>query len=137
MNRFTPGRIFKSRGRQYQILGTKDHWCRDGRYVEMIRYQSVCAEPGCNAVFTALTTKSRIQKGQLNKRCELHHAPGIPAPLKKLKQKPAKTARPKKRRLVPRTPAITPAARMAARRERAVQRALVAVQRVQRLSYLD
>ncbi|RXG97352.1 hypothetical protein [Bradyrhizobium zhanjiangense] len=137
MNRFTPGRIFKSRGRQYRILGTKDHWCRDGRYVEMIRYQSVCAEPGCNAVFMALTTKSRIQKGQLNKRCGDHHAPGIPAPVKKPKQKHAKSARPKKRRLVPRTSPITPAARLAARRERAVTQAILAVQRGERPSYLD
>ncbi|RTE92813.1 hypothetical protein [Bradyrhizobium sp. LVM 105] len=127
MNRFSPGRIFKSRGRQYQILSLKDHWCRDGRYVEMIRYQSVCAEPGCKRVFRALSTKTRVRKGQLNKRCELHHAPGIPVPVKKVRKK-----RPK----VP-VKKPTAAARLAARRERAVQQALVAVQRVQRPSYLD
>ena len=127
MNRFTPGRIFKSRGRQYEILGLKDHWCRDGRFVEMIRYQSVCAEPGCRRTFQALSTKSRARKGQLNKRCELHHAPGVPAPVKKVRNK-----RPKTRLKKP-----TAAARLAARRERAVQRAILAVQRVQRPSYLD
>lgn len=137
MSPFTPGRVFKSRGRQYQILGTKDHWCLDGRYVEMIRYQSVCAEPGCRRIFMALTTKTRLRRGQLNKRCELHHAPGVPAPIKKAKPKTAKAVRPKKRHLVPRTPVITLAARLAARRERAVQRAMLAVQRVQRPSYLD
>lgn len=123
MNRFTPGRLFRSRGRQYQILGTKDHWTRDGRYVEMIRYQSVCAEPGCDRTFRALSTKSRIRKGQLNKRCELHHAPGIPAPIKKVRRKRPK-ARVKK-----------PAG--AARRERAVEKALLGIQRVQRPAYLD
>ncbi|GMO78877.1 hypothetical protein BwSH20_29550 [Bradyrhizobium ottawaense] len=137
MNCFTPGRLFKSRGRQYQILGTQDHWTQDDRYVEMIRYQSVCAEPGCDRTFRALTTKSRIRKGQLNKRCELHHAPGIPAPVKKPKQKPAKKARPKKRKLIPRTPTVSSAARLAARRERAVNQAVLALQRTQRPSYLD
>ncbi|PDT87468.1 hypothetical protein CO669_25210 [Bradyrhizobium sp. Y36] len=127
MNRFTPGRIFKSRGRQYQILGTKDHWTRDGRYVEMIRYQSTCAETCCGRTFRALTTKSRIRKGQLNKRCELHHAPGIPIPVKKARKK-----RPKAHVKKP-----TAAARLAARRERALERAILAMQRVQRPSYLD
>lgn len=127
MNRFAPGRMFKSRGRPYQIVGPKDHWCQNGRYVEMIRYQSVCAEPGCKRTFMALTTKTRIRKGQLNKRCELHHAPGVPIPVKKARKK-----RPKARLKKP-----TAAASLAARRERAVQRALVAMQRVQRPSYLD
>jgi len=131
MNRFTPGRCFQSRGRPYQLLGTKDHWCRDGRYVEMIRYQSVCAEPGCARIFRALATKSRVRKGELNKRCELHHAPGIPAPIKKARQKPSKKSLKKS----PKKP--TAAARLAARRERAVAQAIIAVQRVQRLSYLD
>lgn len=127
MNRFTPGRSFKSRGRPYQILGTKDHWTRNDRYVEMIRYQSSCAEPGCQRIFRALTTKSRIRKGELNKRCELHHAPGIPIPVKKARKK-----RPKARLKKP-----TAAALLRARREQAVQRAILAVQRVQRPSYLD
>lgn len=127
MNRFTPGRIFKSRGRQYQIIGLKDHWCRDSRYVEMIRYQSVCAEPGCKRVFQALSTKTRVRKGQLNKRCELHHAPGIPVPVKKARKK----------RPVVRAKKPTAAARLAARRGRAIERALIALQRVQRPSYLD
>ncbi|UPJ76169.1 hypothetical protein [Bradyrhizobium sp. 187] len=127
MNRFAPGRSFKSRGRRYQILGTKDHWTRDGRYVEMIRYQSACAEPSCNRTFTALTTKSRIRKGQLNKRCELHHAPGVPIPVKKVRKK-----RPKVRLKKP-----TAAALLRDRRERAVNRAILAMQRVQRPSYLD
>lgn len=127
MNKFTPGRIFKSRGRPYRILGPKDHWTRDGRYVEMIRYQSVCAEPGCKRTFMALATKSRFRKGQLNKRCELHHAPGIPVPIKKVRKK-----RPKVRVKKP-----TAAARLATRREGAVQRAIIAMQRVQRPSYLD
>jgi hypothetical protein len=127
MNRFTPGRLFKSRGRQYRILGPKDHWCRDGRYVEMIRYESACAEPGCKRTFMALTTKTRIRRGQMNKRCEEHHAPGVPIPIKKAKKK-----RPKVRVKKP-----TAAARLATRRERAVQQALLAVQRVQRPSYLD
>ncbi|WOH55289.1 hypothetical protein [Bradyrhizobium sp. BWC-3-1] len=127
MNRFTPGRSFKSRGRPYTILGTKDHWTRDDRYVEMISYQSVCAEPGCGRTFRALTTKSRIRKGQLNKRCELHHAPGIPIPVKKVRKMRSK-ARLKK---------PTAAALLRARRERALQQAIVAVQGVQRPSYLD
>ncbi|OPY95753.1 hypothetical protein A5906_07225 [Bradyrhizobium sacchari] len=130
MNRFAPGRTFKSRGRPYQILGPKDHWMRDGRYVEMIRYQSVCAEPGCKRTFIALTTKTRIRRGQLNKRCELHHAPGVPIPVRKAKK--VRKKRPKIRLKKP-----SAAARLAARRERAVQRALVAMQRVQRPSYLD
>lgn len=127
MNRFTPGRCFKSRGRPYQILGTKDHWTRDDRYVELIRYQSVCAEHGCNSIFRALTTKSRVRKGQLNKRCELHHAPGVPTPVKKVRKK-----RPKVRLKKP-----TAAALLRARRERAVNQAILAMQRVQRPSYLD
>ncbi len=77
MSNFTLGRIFKSpEAGSTTILGTKDHWTRDGRYVEMIRYQSSCAEPGCKRIFRAMTTKSRHRRGQLNKRCELHHAPG-------------------------------------------------------------
>lgn len=131
MNHFTPGRVFKSRDRQYRILGTKDHWCRDGRYVEMIRYESVCAEPGCKRTFMALTTKTRLRRGQLNKRCELHHAPGVPAPVKK--RKSAKMVRPKKRCLVPRAPAMTPEAR---ERARLVWKASLAVQRGQQPSYL-
>jgi|GEM_PF-3988703 len=127
MNRFAPGRCFKSRGRPYQILGTKDHWTRDDRYVEMIRYQSVCAEPGCKRIFQALATKSRVRKGQLNKRCQVHHAPGIPVPIKKARKK-----RPKTRLKKP-----TAAARLAARRERAVTQAILAVQRGERPSYLD
>ncbi|RXG85258.1 hypothetical protein [Bradyrhizobium zhanjiangense] len=134
MNRFIPGRVFKSRGRQYQILGTKDHWCRDGRYVEMIRYQAVCAEPGCKRIFMALTTKTRLRRAQLNKRCELHRAPGVPAPIKKAKPKVARTVRPKKRRLVPKTPPMSPEAR---ERARLVWKASLAVQRGQRPSYLD
>ncbi|MGY3288023.1 hypothetical protein ACVWWP_001090 [Bradyrhizobium sp. LM3.6] len=93
----------------------------------MIRYQSVCAEPSCARIFRALTTKSRIRKGQLNKRCELHHAPGSPVPIKKIRKK-APTKRLKK---------PTAAAHLAARRKRAVNQAVLAVQRVQRLSYLD
>ncbi|MDI3560214.1 hypothetical protein [Bradyrhizobium sp. Arg816] len=127
MNKFTPGRLFKSRGRPYQIVGPKDHWTRDGRYVEMIRYQSICAEPGCDRTFRALSTKSRIRKGQLNKRCELHHSPGVPAPIQKVQKK-----RPKARVKKP-----TAAAQLAARRERAVNQAILAMQRVQRPSYLD
>lgn len=133
MNRFTSGRIFKSRGHQYRILGTKDHWCRDGRYVEMIRYESVCAEPGCKRIFTALTTKTRLRRGQLNKRCDLHHAPGIPAPVKKAKPKPTKKARTKKRRLMPSAPAMAPEAR---ERASLVRKAALAVQRGQQPSYL-
>jgi len=133
VNRFAPGRMFKSRGRPYQIVGPKDHWCQNGRYVEMIRYQSVCAEPGCKRTFMALTTKTRIRKGQLNKRCELHHAPGVPIPVTKAKK--VKKVRKKRRKIRSKKP--TAAASLAARRERAVQRALVAMQRVQRPSYLD
>ncbi|MCK1305011.1 MULTISPECIES: hypothetical protein [unclassified Bradyrhizobium] len=127
MNRFTPGRSFKSRGRPYQILGTQDHWTRDDRYVEMIRYQSACAEAGCQRIFRALTTKSRIRKGQLNKRCELHHAPGVPIPVKKVRKKRQKVRLKK--------PAA--AALLRTRRERAVNQAILAMQRVQRPSYLD
>lgn len=133
MNRFTPGRIFKSRGRQYQILGTKDHWCRDGRYVELIRYQSVCAEPGCKRAFEALATKTMLRRGKLNKRCERHHAPGVPAPAKKAKPKPTKKAKLKKRRLAARAPAMSPEAR---ERARLVWKATLAVQRGQQPSYL-
>ena len=39
MNCFLPGRRFKSRGQRYEILGPKDYWTRDDRYVEMIRYR--------------------------------------------------------------------------------------------------
>lgn len=134
MNRFTRGRIFKSRGRQYRILGTKDHWCRDGRYVEMIRYESACAEPRCKRIFTALTTKTRLRRGQLNKRCDLHHAPGVPAPAKKARPKPTKKARTEKRRLMPSAPAMTQGAR---ERARLVRKAALAVQRGQQPSYLD
>lgn len=130
MNRFTPGRSFKSRGRQYRILGTKDHWCRDGRYLELIRYQSICAEPGCKRIFTALSTKTRVRRGQLNKRCELHHAPGVPIPVKKVRKR--LRARPKVRTRKP-----TAAACQASRRERALKRAILVMQRVQRPSYLD
>ncbi|RZN09023.1 hypothetical protein CWO91_19620 [Bradyrhizobium genosp. SA-3] len=127
VRRYTVAAVGKLAPEAARILGTKDHWTRDGRYIEMIRYQSVCAEPGCKRNFLALATKSRVRKGQLNKRCELHHSPGIPVQIKKARKKRAKP-RPKK---------PTAAARLAARRERAVNRAILAMQRVQRPSYLD
>jgi hypothetical protein len=46
MNPFTLGRRFKSRGQSYEIAGFKDHWTRDDRCIEMVRYKSVCAHPG-------------------------------------------------------------------------------------------
>ncbi|WP_128933985.1 hypothetical protein [Bradyrhizobium zhanjiangense] len=134
MNRFTPGRRFKSRGQSYEVLGTKDHWTRDDRYVEMIRYQSVCAEPGSKRIFTAMTTKTWLRRGHLNKRCDRHHAPGVPVPVKKPKSTTAKKARAKKRRLIARMPPMSPEAR---ERARLAWKAALAVQRGQRPSYLD
>ncbi|TKV78927.1 hypothetical protein FDV58_24820 [Bradyrhizobium elkanii] len=134
MNPFAPGRRFRSRGQNYRILGTKDHWTRDDRYVEMIRYESICAHPGCDRVFMAITTKTRLRRGQLNKRCDRHHAPGVPAPVKKVKPATAKKARPKKRRLVPPGPPMTPETR---ERARLVWKAELAVKRGEQPSYLD
>jgi hypothetical protein len=94
---FEHGQRFKARGRRYLILGTKDHWTRDGRYVEMIRYRAVCANPGCKRCFDAMTTKTRMRRGQLNRRCERHHAPGSPVLVKMSPPKPK--PKPKKRAL--------------------------------------
>lgn len=134
MNRFVTGRRFKSRGQSYEIAGLKDYWTRDDRYVEMIRYKSVCAHPGCRRVFEAITTKTRLRRGQLNKRCPIHHAPGVPAPVKKAKLKTAKKARPKKCPATAGTPPTSPEARD---RARLVWKATLAVQRGQPPSYLD
>ncbi len=134
MTRFAAGRRFKSRGQRYDILGTRDHWTRDDRYVQMIRYQSVCAEPGCNRIFVAMTTKSRLRRGELNKRCEQHHAPGLPAPVKAPRRAAAKKAVFKKRPCAARRPAMSPEAREIAR---LAWRADLAVRRGQQPSFLD
>ncbi|KRP85950.1 hypothetical protein AOQ73_36335 [Bradyrhizobium pachyrhizi] len=135
MNLFTPGRRFKARGQSYEILGAKEHWTRDERLIEMIRYRSVCAHPGCKRVFDAVTTKSMVRRGRLNKRCQLHHAPGVPAPVKKAKKTTAKKVAPKRRlRLVPRSPPMSPEA---LERVQLVREAVLAVKRGQRPSYLD
>jgi len=122
MNRLTPGCYFKSRGQRYVIRGKKDYWTRDGRYLEMIRYASQCAEPGCDTVFEAIATKSVIRRGELNRRCDLHKAPGLPVPIVKVKRK-----RPKK-------PATK---QLAARWARLGRKAALAVRRGQQPSYLD
>lgn len=95
MNRFEAGRRFKSRGQSFEIAGLKDHWTRDDRYIEMVRYKSVCAHPACRRIFEAMTTKTRLRSGQLNKRCRLHHAPGMPAPVRKPRPKPKPQKRPR------------------------------------------
>jgi hypothetical protein len=137
MNRFTPGRRFKSRGQSYEIAGLKDHWTRDDRYVEMVRYKSVCAHPGCRRIFEAMTTKTRLRRGKLNKRCPLHHAPGMPAPVKRAKSRMSAATTKKrttKRQLIQRTPPMSPEARQ---RARLVWVATLAVRRGQPPSYLD
>jgi hypothetical protein len=122
MTKFATGRRFKSRGQSYEIAGLKDYWTRDDRYIEMVRYKSVCAHPGCRRIFEALTTKSRLRRGQLNKRCQLHHAPGMPAPVVKVRKKRSKKPT---------------AARLAARWAWLGAKAALAVQRGQPPSYLD
>ena len=134
MNRFARGRRFKSRGQSYEIAGLKDHRTRDDRYIEMVCYKSICAHPGCRRIFEAITTKTRLARGQLNKRCPLHHAPGVPVTVKRIKSPAPKKARPKKRQLAPRTPPMSPEARQ---RALLMWKAAAAVQRGQAPSYLD
>jgi hypothetical protein len=69
-----------------------------------------------------MTTKTCLRRGKLNKRCQLHHAPGMPVPVKKVRKK-----RPKK----------PTAAQLAARWARLGAKAALALQRGQRPSYLD
>jgi hypothetical protein len=82
----------------------------------------------------AKTTRTRLRRGQLNKRCERHHAPGMPAPVRKARKTAAKSTRPRKRRLVPRAPRMS---LEELERARLVWKAGLAVKRGQTPSYLN
>jgi len=86
---------FKIDKQEYRLVGTQDHYTTDGRYLELVVYQAVCAHPGCRRLFRYKTTKTCFRRHQVNRRCEQHKMPGVPVPMKRPKRAP--NTRPMKR----------------------------------------
>lgn len=93
-------------GQRYRIVGRKDHYGEDGRYIGMLVYEAVCAEPGCNKLFRYPGTKSNIKRKHVNRRCEAHKAPGCPVALVPTRTTAARPQKPAS--AVKRAPAAQP-----------------------------
>jgi len=70
------GSKFKIGNQQYRIVGAKDYWTISDRYIEMLVYESACAD--CGRVFRYPTTKTNLRSKQLNRRCPRCKSPGRP-----------------------------------------------------------
>ncbi len=73
----TPGQTFKRGGQLYRCLGTREHQMGNGRWIDLFRLESACAD--CGRAFVCLAAGRAIKAGNLNRRCEEHRRPGAPA----------------------------------------------------------
>lgn len=66
-----PGTVLMHEGQRYVVIGSDLHRRKDGEVVPIICWQSHCAD--CGRPFEC---SSGLRSGTLNRRCQLHHAPG-------------------------------------------------------------
>ena len=66
-----PGTVLMHEGQRYVVTGSDLHRRKDGEIVPIICWQSHCAE--CGVPFECW---SGMRSGTMNRRCQLHHAPG-------------------------------------------------------------
>jgi hypothetical protein len=66
-----PGTVLMHEGQRYVVIGSDLHRRKDGEVVPIICWQSHCAD--CGRPFECW---SGLRSGTLNRRCQLHHAPG-------------------------------------------------------------
>jgi hypothetical protein len=74
---------------EYTIVGKQGYWRGEDAYIEMDVYEAVCAHPGCNRTFRYPGTKTNVKRKNVNRRCPLHKAPGVPVDTPKPNAKPA------------------------------------------------
>jgi hypothetical protein len=75
-------RSFEWQGQWFYPLGLHAHECLDGRWVDLVEYESIC--PDCGAWFEAMASKGRMARRELTRRCEECRSPGVPVrPIKK------------------------------------------------------
>jgi hypothetical protein len=86
-------RRFKIGGQEYTIVGKQGYWRNEDTFIEMDVYEAVCAHPGCDRVFRYPSTKTNVKRRNVNRRCPLHKAPGIPVDEPKPKAKAAAAKR--------------------------------------------
>ena len=79
----SPGDTFRRRGQKYRYDGLVDHRTEAGRWVELAEVTTRCAE--CGDRFSFKTRRSKLQRGPLNRRCDLHKHPGVPVRPKRRK----------------------------------------------------
>lgn len=73
----TPRQTFKRRGQLYRCLGSVEYQMLNGAWIDLYRLESTCAD--CGRPFVCLASKKAIKAGHLNRRCDAHRRPGVPA----------------------------------------------------------
>jgi hypothetical protein len=69
------GATFKKGRQRYECVGFRDHVSRVGHESTLIVLRSRCAE--CGAPFEFMTTRGRLTRGAINRRCDHHKRPGV------------------------------------------------------------
>jgi hypothetical protein len=72
----TPGQTVTRRGQLYRCVSCLEHQMRNGAWVDLIHFESVC--PECGRTFECTATRTAIKRGYLTRRCEDHRRPGAP-----------------------------------------------------------
>lgn len=78
----TLGTLLMVDGQRFEVVGLVDHRRRDGTPTVLIRWASHCAE--CGQPFTQTTSMTAKNP---NRRCPMHHAPGLPVTAEGQKRK--------------------------------------------------
>jgi hypothetical protein len=90
----TPSQTITRRGQLYRCVGHLDHQMRNGAWVDITRFESVCPERG--RVFECTATRTAIERGYLTRRGEDHRRPGAPVGQRRPpRKKTARTAPPR------------------------------------------
>ena len=58
----------------YRFLDFVGHWLASGEYVELVRYEALCAS--CGRPFRSKATKTNWRRSRLSRRCEIHRRAG-------------------------------------------------------------
>lgn len=67
---------FKFRSQTYKEVGTQPYTMQSGRCIDLVVLRTKC--PVCNNTFEFLSSRARVTKRQLRRRCDEHKRPGVP-----------------------------------------------------------